>query len=166
MEIERQFFIKEFPTNLILRDEAIYEQSYLSVNPEIRIRKKTEQILNAFFYDYKLCFKSDGNLSREEKEIRLTKEQYEALLQYVNFPPIIKKYKSFFIIDDSREYDLILETSLVDDGMLCSFMYAEVEFDSEEEANAFMPLDIFTEEITYKPEHKMKNYWVRRQQYL
>ena len=41
-------------------------------------------------------------------------------------------------------------------------MFAEVEFESEDEANSFIPLSFMLEEVTYDKQYKMKNYWNSR----
>lgn len=42
-----------------------------------------------------------------------------------------------------------------------TFLYAEVEFKTEDEANKYIfPFDdIVIKEVTYDPKYKMKNYW-------
>jgi len=127
-------------------------QSYISINPEVRIRKRINLSLfgNEESVNYKLCFKSDGDLSREEVEVDITEDKYYNLLHMISGEPIKKEYRQFNIYDT-----YIAECSIVDND----WMYAEVEFNSEEDANNFIPPDWFGEEVTYDKNYKMKNYW-------
>ena len=38
-EIERKFLLKSFPTDLPLKEEKAVYQAYLSIDPEVRIRR-------------------------------------------------------------------------------------------------------------------------------
>ena len=54
--------------------------------------------------------------------------------------------------------DIEIEITKVDPGSSNEFIYAEVEFDSEKDAQEFsFPLNSI--EITYDPKYKMKSYW-------
>jgi CYTH domain-containing protein len=149
MEIERKFKIEKFP-NLPIKQEAKIKQGYISINPEVRIRSK----LKNGIFTYRLCFKSNGNLIRQETELELTEDKFNELLCMINGELITKDYKVY----DLDGYNL--ECSLVDEGKLTEFMYAEIEFESEEQANQFIPpKDYF--DITNDSSWKMKNYWER-----
>ena len=54
-----------------------------------------------------------------------------------------------------------LEVSLVDPGTEWEFYYGEIEFPSEEAANAFEIPEFLGREITYDSYYKMKNFWKR-----
>ena len=56
---------------------------------------------------------------------------------------------------------LILECSIVDKNSNHSFIYAEIEFNSIEEACMFKKLDFLGKEITSNYSYKMKNYFSR-----
>jgi CYTH domain-containing protein len=155
MEIERKFLLSKFPhTELNLLSAHEVEQGYLSVNPEVRIRTKKPCKPGQ---EYTLVIKSDGHLSREEIEFELTAEQYDKLRAMIPFQLITKLYQRYMLPDG-----LVAECSVVDLGLESSFMYAEVEFESEGQALQFDPPACFGEEITYEESYKMKNYWTRR----
>lgn len=158
MEIERKFLLSKFPhTELELLSSHEVEQGYLSVNPEVRIRSKRPCKTGQ---EYTLVLKSDGHLSREEIEFELTAEQYSKLRAMIPFQFITKLYQRYKLPDE-----LVAECSVVDWGMESSFMYAEVEFNSEGQALQFEPPACFGAEITYEEAYKMKNYWKRRNEF-
>ena len=151
MEIERKWLLNGFPNELKELKEVYIEQGYLSIIPEVRIRKYNDPKLN--HTDYKLCIKSDGDLSRTEVETYIELNQYEELKKMINKPMISKIYKKYEL-----ENGLVLECSLVDADTKNSFYYAEIEFESEQAANSFiLPFDAL--EVTFDKNYKMKNYW-------
>lgn len=149
-EIERKFLIDRFPEDLTLLEEAVVWQGYISADPVVRIRKKVTTDGSS----YRLCFKSKGTLVRKEIELELTAEKFDALAELLPIPPVRKDYKVFALADGLR-----LECSLVDAGAPESFYYAEVEFESEEQALAFAPLPFLGEEKTQEPAFTMSRYW-------
>ena len=83
-------------------------------------------------------------------------EDFYALTEMVPYSFIKKEYRVYELPNG-----LQLECSLVDEGSSFAFMYAEVEFPSEEEAEAFAPCFDYVGEITQCADYKMKNYWKR-----
>lgn len=80
MEIERKWL---FDTEIAPKDvkkigEYFYNQAYLSVKPEFRIRSKRN--VNEDKITYVLCIKSKGTLERIEVEKELTKEEFNQLI--------------------------------------------------------------------------------------
>ena len=133
MEIERKFLITEFPAlPELLRADV--EQGYLCVKPVVRIRKKTANGIS----NYKLCFKGKGTLVREEIELDIEENIYERLCGLLEMDPVRKDFRVYLLPDGHR-----LECSLVDPGEEGEFMYAEVEFDSVEEAKLVYPTGLF-----------------------
>ena len=156
-EIERKFLIDRFPDELPLLEQATVWQGYISADPVVRIRKKeTESGIS-----YRLCFKSKGTLVRKEVEMDITAEKYEALAEILLIPPVRKDFKVYALADGRR-----LECSLVDKDSDTAFYYAEVEFSSVEEANAFVPPAFLGEEKTEDPAFTMSNYWKMKQQLI
>ncbi len=152
-EIERKFLIDAFPEHLPLIEEATVWQGYIASAPVVRIRKKkTDETVS-----YRLCFKSAGTLVRTEVEMDLTEEKFEALTALLEVPLIRKDFR-VYRLDDGRQ----LECSLVDSGAPTAFYYAEVEFDSEEEAHAFVPPAFLGVEKTEDPAFTMSRYWERK----
>lgn len=139
MEIERKFLIKSLPTDLEQYTCKTIEQAYLSTEPVVRIRKSNET--------YTLTYKSKGFLSREEYNMPLTKESYYHLRTKADGNIISKK--RYLIPYDSNimiELDIFL-------GAFEGMVLAEVEFESEEQANLFSPPDWFDQDVTYSMEY-------------
>lgn len=159
MEIERQwlFDIDKVPMHSCFGYKDM-EQSYLSLEPEVRLRKETLRSIFESDLIYWITIKGNGDLSREEINKEITKEEYEALKRIGNITEdkVIKKIHWETYIDQYK-----LELNIVDKGTENEFCYGEIEFASEEEALAFEPLDWFGEEVTYDNSYKMKNYWKR-----
>lgn len=83
---------------------------------------------------YILCFKGKGTIARQEIELPLSAETFRQLEELLPAPMIRKTYKVYALPDGRR-----LEVSLVDAGTPLAFYYAEVEFDTLEQARAFVP---------------------------
>ena len=148
MEIERKWLIKDFPSNSykITTKETIL-QGYISIDPEVRIRKASFGANNLYF----LSIKSTGDLSRMEVEIEISENDYNHLLTLVPYDMITKNYRIY----EFAGYKI--EMSRVDNN----WYYAEVEFKTEEDANNFeFPFpSLVLKEVTYDTAFKMKNYW-------
>lgn len=151
MEIERKFLLNKLP-DLPYYEHSHVEQGYFSIDPEVRIREK--RVLPNGAVDFKLTLKGDGTLSRFESESLITPSFYNEVKEFIGKPFIHKDYYKYFGADN-----LTYEFSVVDNG---AFIYAEVEFRNEEEANAFeWPFkECLIEEKTYDEAFKMKNYWL------
>ena len=150
MEIERKFLVDRFPEGLPLLKEAVVYQGYLCTHPTVRIRS-TE---TADGVSYVLCFKGKGTIARQEIEMDLTKEQFFQLKDLLPAPMIRKDYKVYALPDGHK-----LECSLVDQGSPSEFMFAEVEFTSLEEAEAVVPDEYLSHEVTSDPSWSMGSYW-------
>lgn len=159
MEIERQwlFDIDKMPERFCFCHKDM-EQSYLNLEPEVRLRKETSKSIFESDTTYWITIKGNGDLSREEINKQITKEEYEALKRIGNITEdkVIKKIHLETYIGKYK-----LELNIVDKDTENEFCYGEIEFASEEEALAFEPLDWFGEEVTYDNSYKMKNYWKR-----
>lgn len=151
MEIERKFKLIEFPS---LPEVAFLDQwqGYLATDPEVRIRR-TENHTEGI-ETYILCIKSVGDLVRHEVETEITREQFEELASMLDYPLIHKELHAYRLPDGH-----VMECSRVDDG---AFSYAEVEFASVEEANAWTPPEWLGREMTYEKGFKMRQYWSDR----
>ena len=74
MEIERKFLLSGFPDLPELERAEVF-QGYLGISPEVRIRSKRVGEAET----YRLCFKGEGSLVREEIELDLDKATFESL---------------------------------------------------------------------------------------
>ena len=163
LEIERKFLLKSFPAITPIK-EVLIHSGYLSVTPEIRIRKAEKQKVvdgvTTTVSKYGLTIKGEGTLTRTEDPFRLKEAQFENYKSMIGKPLIQKIFKMYPL--PGR---LHFECNLVDEELPSSFMYAEVEFKSEELANSFIMPEYLTEyiidEVTDDPYYKMKNYWKR-----
>ena len=89
MEIERQwlFDIDKVPVQFCFGHKDM-EQSYLNLEPEVRVRKETSKLIYELAFEtYTTCWitiKGNGDLSREEMNKQITKEEYEILKRIGN----------------------------------------------------------------------------------
>lgn len=148
-EIERKWLLTEIPKNMNLLEKASIEQFYLSTNPEVKIwKKENEGFLPRCF----IHIKENGTLKRNKISIPISYSKYEELKSLIAENPIQKEWYLF------GSSDIEIEITKVDPGSSNEFIYAEVEFDSEKDAQEFsFPLNSI--EITYDPKYKMKSYW-------
>jgi CYTH domain-containing protein len=162
MEIERKWMVKGWPeesASLPLVREQLMRQGYVTVYPTVRIREEAEKGGST---EYILCFKSPpsrGGLSRKEIEFPITPEQFAQLEDLIGFPLIPKLRRSYRLADG-----LLLEVNLVDQGMETEFMYAEIEYETEEQARSWDPADsalseYLNDEVTGQPRQTMGAYW-------
>ena len=135
MEIERKFLPKELPDDLTQFSFHKIEQGYLCTSPVVRIRRSDD--------DYYLTYKSSGMLAREEYNLPLTAEAYAHLKPKAD-GRIIEKTRYLIPLDDKLTVELDVFA-----GDLAPLILAEVEFSSENEANAFVPPEWLGEDVTF-----------------
>lgn len=150
-EIERKFLIDTFPDDLPLLHTQRVFQAYLSLEPEVRLRRAEQ---DGQVTARSLTIKSGSGLVRREVRIDLSREQFDALAELIPQPFISKDYRVYRLPGG-----LELECSLVDEGTDTAFLYAEIEFPSVEAAKAFPPLPLFKQEVTENPAYRMNRYW-------
>ena len=153
MEIERRFIVAAFPEDLEVLRRAEVKQGYISTGePEARIRWTKDEHKTT----YKLGFKTDGTLAREEVEFDISEENYTNLKRLLKGEMITQDYRVYALPGNKR-----LEVCKVDEGMPTEYMYAEVEFESIEEAKAFdyTCIPYFIKEVTEDRSYNMKRYW-------
>jgi len=154
-EIERKFLMDQ---NCHVIGKQIHDgvsiQRYLSIDPEVRIRKDIDRDTGKVTYE--MAFKGSGGLKRKELNIPIEECYYEALSNLVEGTPLIKFYKNFEVQDNK-----ILTFSSVDPDLSQHFMYGEIEFYDEGAANSYIPDFEFIREVTDDQDYKMKNYWLR-----
>lgn len=142
MEIERKFLVSSLP-NLTSADSSEIEQCYVSVKPEIRLRRRNDS--------YFITFKGEGALSRAETEISISKNEYTELLLFAT-SRVIKKTRYVVALDDGyfAECDVY-------GAELEGFAAVEVEFENEKDALEFKAPEWFGDEITYDSRVKNAN---------
>lgn len=164
MEIERKFLLNvESITDiedLLLLEKKLVEQRYISLNDnEVRIRKSQlmscDEIIG--IQDNTLTIKGNGDLSREEVEIKITEDIYNNLVSSnLTTHRIIKhRYLALYnkVLYEIDEYQEEFKGLKV----------VEIEFKSEEEASEFVPPNWLGREITYDKKYKNKNLKVRKE---
>jgi CYTH domain-containing protein len=140
MEIEKKYLIDKLPENIEKYPRRKIAQGYLCTRPVVRIRRQDE--------DYYLTYKGDGLMVREEYNLPLTKEAYEHLLPKAD-GIIIAKTRYLIPLTVGTGVDRVLTAELdVFEDSLAPLMLVEVEFESVEEADAFVAPDWFGEDVT------------------
>ena len=135
MEIERKYLISTPPEDYRSYPYRWIEQAYLCTDPVVRIRRDDGR--------YYLTYKSKGLLVREEYNLPLTEDAYFHLLQKAD--GIVLQKRRYLIPIDGTGLTIELD---IFEGQYEGLMLAEVEFSSEEEANAFTPPAWFGEDVT------------------
>ncbi len=174
MEIERKFTVKKMPENLAQYPCHVIEQAYLNTDPVVRVRRQDD--------DYYMTYKGKGLLAREEYNLPLNETAYYHLREKADGNIISKKRYVIPIADPKFTDGISLPAAAADaaDGVspyagqcidssgLCveldvfeppfaPLIIAEVEFPSEETANAFIPLDWFDQDVTNDPAYHNSN---------
>lgn len=161
MEIERKFTISRLPENLEAYPCRIIEQAYLNTDPVVRIRREDDS-----FY---LTYKGKGLLAREEYNLPLNEASYYHLREKADGNVISKK--RYVIPIETPSFDPTYLSSVkdsVDQISLCveldifeppfaPLIIAEVEFPDKEMAEAFLPLDWFSQDVTNDPAYHNSN---------
>lgn len=144
MEIERKFTIKELPKQLEQYEKKEIEQAYLCTGPVVRIRKSNEEYILTYKSKKGIVLPSNATARcNEEVELPLTKEAYEHLREKAD-GQVIAKTRYLIPIENNRKIELD-----VFHGYLEGLIFAEVEFESEEEAAAYLLPDWFAEDVTF-----------------
>lgn len=137
MEIERKFTVKSIPANLSEYPCRKLEQGYLNTAPVVRVRREDD--------NYYLTYKGKGFLVREEHNLALTKEAYLHLREKADGLIITKDR---YLIPFNEKLTIELDIFA---GPLAPLVLAEVEFETEEEANTFTPPEWFDKDVTNDP---------------
>jgi len=143
MEIERKFLVHKLPENLNQFPFHVLEQAYLCTEPVVRVRRSDDE--------YYMTYKSKGFLSREEYNLPLTKDSFEHLKGKAD-GNVIQKTRYLLPVRGTNNENLTIELDVFDKPFEGLYL-AEVEFDSEEQANAFVPPVWFGEDVTFSTEY-------------
>lgn len=146
-EIERKFLVNDIPSIIEGRESCLIEQYYISINPEIRLRKV--QKLNDSQANYYMTQKSNGTEIREETEIEVD-EVFYLNNQKRMVGQIIRKIRTRIPLENN----LVAELDVYQD---IDLQVVEVEFKNELEANEFIPPQWFGEEVTNDERYKNRN---------
>ena len=135
MEIERKYLIHKLPEDLETYPCRKIQQAYLCTTPVVRIRRQDQ--------DYYLTYKGGGLMVREEYNLPLNKDAYQHLLKKAD-GIVLSKTRYLLPLTDTLTIELD-----VFDSPYQGLWLAEVEFPTEEEANAFVPPAWFGEDVTF-----------------
>lgn len=155
MEIERKFTIRQLPADLESYPFHHIEQAYLNTSPVVRVRKEDDE--------YYLTYKGSGMMTREESNLPLNREAYYHLRDKADGRIISKRryliplpnpgfQESTGLPYPPSDYSLTIELDIFDPPF-APLVMAEVEFGSEEAAQAFLPPDWFDKDVTYCKEY-------------
>ncbi len=138
MEIERKYLVKELPENLEKYPCKHIEQGYLNTDPVVRIRRTDDR--------YTLTYKGSGLMVREEYNLPLNAESFLHMKDKID-GILIEKCRYLIPFE---KYTIELD---IFEGELAPLQLAEVEFESEDEANAFIPPAWFGEDVTFSTKY-------------
>lgn len=137
-EIERKFLIKRTPEALANYPHEEIAQGYLAVERggvQVRLRKKGSV--------RSLTFKRGSKIAREEREVRLSAEQFDALWPGTEGRRLTKIRYDIPFGERTIEIDVYT-------GRHDGVVVAEVEFPDEKTCRSFEPPDWLGEEVTGK----------------
>jgi adenylate cyclase len=156
LEIERKFLLPEFPTAFIegndlrVLSEHRIEQTYLAIdeNQELRVRRIVDIASGEVSFTH--TFKLGNGLSREEIEYSISNSIYEQVVNAFGFVPLTKNRVT------AEWNGRIIEIDTYDQIELSVL---EVEFDSEQTANAFIAPVWFGKDISSERQYSNKKVW-------
>ena len=159
MEIERKWMVNGWPKiELPVESEYRMRQGYLCVAPTVRIR---EEAKTGGDTSWILCFKKGRGLVRNEIEMPVSRKMFYELEEMIGDPLIEKVRRSYRLPEG-----LILEVNHVDEGLASEFWYAEIEFESKEQALSWRARkkelkEYLKDEVTEVDGSSMGAYWIR-----
>lgn len=143
VEIERKFLVPELPPGLGRWPATRIEQGYIAIGgdgTEVRVRRRDGDVV--------LTVKGGGGLSRAEEEIGIDAERFARLWPLTEGRRL---EKTRHLIPAGEGLNIELD---VYSGALTGLAVAEVEFASEEAADAFGPPAWFGPEVTDDARYK------------
>lgn len=160
MEIERKFLLPQYPESLIAKGELAVsteqriEQTYLAMdeNEELRIRRIADLASGEVSYTH--TFKRGNGLVREEIEYAISEGIYSQVAAAFGFTPLTKNRVTADWNGRTVEIDIYDQVQLA---------VLEVEFDSLEDANEFVPPAWFGEDISSQKQYSNKTVWKQLQ---
>ena len=127
------------PDNIDSYPCRFIEQGYLNTAPVVRVRRDND--------NYYLTYKGGGMMAREEYNLPLNEKAYRHLIQKAD--GIIISKKRYLIPLTGR---LTIELDIFE-GDLAPLKLAEVEFETKEEAESFLPPKWFGKDVTFSSDY-------------
>ncbi|SFU52283.1 hypothetical protein [Butyrivibrio sp. INlla21] len=160
IEIEKKFTVKVLPKDLDKYPYHIIEQGYMCVNPAVRVRREDDK----YYMTYKCSLPEDeGGIGKTEYNMPLDAESYAHLVEKCD-GNIIRKTRYLLPLNDNAfdlEYLLnnpMIKNAVESDDIKIELdvfkspfngrLLAEIEFPTEEAANAYHPAEWFLEDVT------------------
>jgi CYTH domain-containing protein len=143
IEIERKFLVAQPPSDLERWPSTAIEQGYLTVDqdgPEVRVRRRGGEAY--------LTVKAGSGRVRAEEEIEIEDDRFERLWALTEGRRIEKTRYEIEAGDG-----LVVELDVYE-GELRGLVVAEVEFESEQAAEAFTPPDWLGPDVTDDARYK------------
>jgi CYTH domain-containing protein len=151
VEIERKWILDKLPIGCTSRNVTEIRQYYLSMSPEVRIRSSIS--CSGTVKTCTMTIKSSNkSLSRREVEFVISESKVKKLLHnHPNLPCVFKK-----------SYDIGIRGLVISEVTYPKkFIYAEIEYESEDEAKSSTPPktinDLIIAEVTNNPKWYMAN---------
>ncbi|MFF2531429.1 adenylate cyclase [Brevibacillus sp. NPDC058079] len=149
-EIERKYLLGYLPTGMKILKSQVIHQTYLAIGEEeIRVRKVITSGKTSFF----ITMKCGIGLVREEYEKEITEKTYEQLLMSSQKTPLVKYRYMIESCGFHCEIDIYVNSHHLD------LKVVEIEFDSEEEAKAFVKPEWLSTELTGDKCYKNQILW-------
>ena len=145
MEIERKFLLKQHIQQKILSNQL---QSHRLIQYYVQVGEEEERYRrqdNLYFHTIKR--KVDDGMQREEIETECTQDDFE-VNKYHIVGNIIEKNRYVF---PYGEYKIEID---VYGGELRGLIVGEVEFQTKDDADSFIPPDFFDVEVTWDKRYK------------
>ncbi len=135
MEIERKFLLKKIPSELKITGQKEIEQYYLCREDKtvVRVRRINDK--------YLLTIKQGGGISRFEREIAISRNDFAEIASISQDRKIIKTRYLAPLDNLTVELDVFREN-------LEGLILAEIEFQTEEQAKKFIPPAWIGKEVT------------------
>lgn len=155
-EIERKFRVDKLPHYLVLQGEHKIIQTYLKTgDEEIRLRHSTD-LIDGSPVHY-LTKKVGSGLVREENEMEIPSEAYNALLKSTTSEPIIKTRTITNVMGHKIEIDIY------ENEELKGLIIAEIEFNTVDDANNAKLPSWLSEDVTEDKSYKNQSLWEKLQ---
>ena len=139
-EIERKFLVKALPDGFDQVPGVSIDQGYLAAEPhgrQVRLRKKGD----SFYITVK---GAPNGYARTELEVELTGQQFETLW------PLTKGHRLYKTRHEVPLGELTVEVDVYSGGNQ-GLLVAEVEFETEAQAHAFVPPPWFGQDVSGDP---------------
>lgn len=143
-EFERKFVVKEWPEALAFHKRMPIRQGYLAIDAhnEVRIRDTGHVFM--------LTVKSLEMQGRQELDIMIDRNRFQQLWSLTDHRRVRKIRHVVKLDEHTIELDAFQDQH---EGL----WIAEIEFPSQEAADAFVPYEWLGREVTYDPAYKNRN---------